>query len=54
MKTVRFIRAKSAFFRQIIIKADQRQDQRAKEMVQEIRDFAAIDNQVQELLACII
>ena len=50
----RFMRAERAFFRQIIIEAEQREDQRVKEMVQEIRDFAAIDSQVQELLAGII
>ena len=50
----RFIRAESAVFRQIIEEAEQREDQRVKEMVQEIRNFATIDNQVQELLAGII
>ena len=50
----RSIRAESAVFRQIRIEAEQREDQRVKEMVQEIRNFPTIDNQVQELLAGII
>lgn len=50
----RLIQDERAFFRQIVVKAVQMQDQRAKEIVDEIRSIVGTDIQVQELLAGII
>ena len=53
-RTKRFIQDDMAFLRQIVEKADQMEDRKVREMLQEIRSIAATDNQVQELLAGII
>ena len=50
----RFIRCERELFRQIVEEVDQMQDQRAREIVDEIRSIVGTDTQVQELLAGII